>query len=123
VALHHQPLYSRSSTHGSSEALQAAWGPVYDAGGMDLVVNGHNHTYERSVPIKGGAEVSPEEGTRYMVTGGAGAPLYTGVDEAWFGLVAEPVNHYVIADFVGGTATFTVRDLSGNIIDEWTMQR
>jgi len=123
VALHHQPMYSRSSTHGSSEALRAAWGPVYDAGGMDLVVNGHNHTYERSVPIKGGAEVSAEEGTRYMVTGGAGAPLYTGVDDAWFGLVAEPVNHYVIADFVAGTATFTVRDLSGNVIDEWAMQR
>jgi hypothetical protein len=123
VAMHHQPIYSTCTRHGSYEALRDAWGPVFDAGGVDLVFAGHNHIYERSVPIKGGVEVSGDAGTQYVVTGGAGAPLYNESDADWFGLIANPIEHYIIADFAAGSVTLTVRDLSGNVIDEWTMTR
>ncbi|HTJ45116.1 MAG TPA: metallophosphoesterase family protein [Kofleriaceae bacterium] len=76
LALHHRALYS-SSTHGSQTDLQQAWGPIYDQYGVDFVLNGHDHDYERSKPLKAGAvQASMADGTVYLVQGGAGADLY-----------------------------------------------
>ena len=61
VAFHHPP-YSSGSTHGSSTAMRwpfASWG-------IDLVVNGHEHDYER---------VSAD-GITYVVDGLGGAGIY-----------------------------------------------
>ncbi|MEC7947939.1 MAG: metallophosphoesterase, partial [Myxococcota bacterium] len=123
IALHHQALYSTCTRHGSNESLRESWGPIFEDGGVDFVFAGHNHIYERSVPIRGGVEVGADIGTQYVVTGGAGAPLYSESAPEWFGLVANPVEHYIIADISAGSATVTVRDLAGNVIDEWTVTR
>lgn len=34
------------------------------------------HHYESSEPLRGGLVVDPSQGTRYLIFGGAGAPLY-----------------------------------------------
>lgn len=76
LAMHHRALYS-SSNHGSQTDLQQAWGPLYDQYGVDFVLNGHDHDYERSKPLKGGVvQASMADGTVYLVQGGAGADLY-----------------------------------------------
>lgn len=54
--LHHKPIYSSSLGHGSDLALRALWQPIYDAQRPDLVLNGHDHTYERTKPLRNGAE-------------------------------------------------------------------
>lgn len=61
VSMHHPP-YSSSLTHGSTPAMQ--W--PYAAWGADLVLAGHDHTYER---LSVG-------GLTYVVNGAGGAPLY-----------------------------------------------
>ena len=123
MTTHHQSLYSTCTTHGSALSLRGMWEPVYDEFGVDAVFAGHNHIYERSVPVRAGAVASAEEGTVYFVTGGAGAPLYTGVEPDWFGDVANPVEHYMIADFGPNGVEFTVRDASDTVIDTYTMAR
>lgn len=123
VAVHHQSLYSTCTTHGSDLDLRMWWGPVYDAHEVDLVFAGHNHVYERSVPIRSGVQVSPETGTHYFVTGGAGAPLYTGFLPDWYSLVAESVEHYLIADFSPSGVTVVARDRAGNAIDTLSLPR
>jgi hypothetical protein len=50
---HHKPLYTCGSNHGPSLSSRAAWQPIYDAHGVDMVFTGHNHAYERTVPIRG----------------------------------------------------------------------
>ncbi len=123
VAAHHQAMYSTSTNHGSDLDLRSHWEPVYDNFGLDLVVAGHNHVYERSVPIRAGAEVGPEAGTTYIVSGGAGAPLYTGFDPEWFNSVAEAIEHFVIADFSPAGIEVTARDRSDNVVDSFTIPR
>jgi hypothetical protein len=118
---HHQAMYSSSTVHGSYEELRAAWGPAFDAGGVDVVFAGHNHLYERTVPIRG--DQADETGATYIVSGGAGAPLYSGTTETWFTALAEPIEHYIIAEIAGNTAEFTVRDLDDNVIDQFTITR
>ena len=98
LAMHHRSAYSACTTHGSYGLVRDAWVPMFDKHGVDVVFAGHNHIYERSVPIRGGQEVAPADGTTYVVSGGAGAPLYTRHDDLWFGNVVEPIEHYVIVD-------------------------
>jgi hypothetical protein len=118
---HHQPIYSACTRHGSQESLREAWGPEFDAGDVDVVVAGHNHIYERSVRIT--AEQEAADGTTYLVAGGGGAPLYEESDDTWFNLVANPIEHYIIAEITGNTATFTVRDLDDNVLDTFTLTK
>jgi predicted phosphodiesterase len=123
IAMHHQSAYATCTTHGSDLDVRAAWVPVYDRHAVHAVFAGHNHIYERSVPIRDGEAVGEGEGTVYVVTGGAGAPLYGGIEEQWFGSVAEATNHYLIADVSPQSIAVTALDLSGNTIDAFTIPR
>jgi acid phosphatase len=93
VAVFHQPIYS-CSHHGSTPAVDAAWLPALEHGGVSLVLNGHDHTYERFGPIGG---------TTYVVTGGGGAPLYT--ETACPPGTPAPAVHVTTYGFVTLTAT------------------
>ncbi len=84
LVMHHQPIWSASTRHGSSTTLRDAWGPLFDTHNVDLVVAGHDHDYERSKPMKGlTPQASPADGTVYMVSGGAGAELYDNGTDFW----------------------------------------
>ncbi|HEY5945894.1 MAG TPA: metallophosphoesterase family protein [Kofleriaceae bacterium] len=77
MLMHHRPMYSSGTRHGSALDLQAAWGPIVDEHKLDLVLNGHEHQFEISKPLFGNAVVpSNADGTVYVVAGGAGAELY-----------------------------------------------
>ena len=122
-AMHHMPAYSSCTTHGSSEELQNLWSPIEEAGGVVLDFTGHNHNYERSVPLRDGAETTPELGTTYVVAAGAGASLYGNDLSNAFTEVAAITNHYVLVDVAGGTLTLTAYDLGGNVLDTFTTTR
>jgi hypothetical protein len=87
VAFFHHCAYATSATHASDGGVRTALAPLFDEFGVDLVVQGHNHQYERTNPIKGGrstasapdgATVRPEtEGTTYICVGSGGRPRYS----------------------------------------------
>jgi 3',5'-cyclic AMP phosphodiesterase CpdA len=64
VVVHHPP-YSCADEHGSSEEVQALV-PALADGGVDVVLSGHDHLYQRFRPI---------EGVTFVVSGGGGAGL------------------------------------------------
>ena len=66
VLVFHHPVYS-CGKHGSTPSVQHELVPVTANRGVDLVVNGHDHDYQRFPPING---------TTYVVSGGGGAKLY-----------------------------------------------
>lgn len=89
IVNHHRPIYSASTRHGSDLALRAEWQPVFDAHHVDLVLNGHEHNYERTRPMRGDTvQASPADGTIYVVSGGAGAELYGSGTDVWTELSA-----------------------------------
>jgi hypothetical protein len=74
LAYWHRPRWSSGSNHGDSTSMQTLWQILYNAG-AELVVNGHEHHYERFAEMNAsGAAVSP--GLREIVVGTGGAPLY-----------------------------------------------
>lgn len=82
--MHHQPMFSASTRHGSNETLQAAWLPIVDQYGIDLVLNGHEHNYELTKPLfNGQPQATSDNATTFVVAGGAGAELYPNGNQAW----------------------------------------
>jgi Purple acid Phosphatase, N-terminal domain/Calcineurin-like phosphoesterase len=49
----HQCALSSSTDNGCDAAIRKAWVPLFDQYQVDLVVNGHDHDYERSYPVRG----------------------------------------------------------------------
>jgi predicted phosphodiesterase len=83
VVAFHRPLYSSSAVHPSNLGMRSVLEPLFDDRGVDLVVSGHAHDYERTFPIVAGAAQSTDagpylraEGRIYVVTGGGGQSLY-----------------------------------------------
>ncbi|WP_144418503.1 metallophosphoesterase [Mycobacterium sp. EPa45] len=86
VCFFHHCAYSTTEAHASDGGVRAAWVPLFDRYQVDLVLQGHNHVFERSDPIRGGAPtraaednaiVYPEtDGTVYYTVGSAGRPRY-----------------------------------------------
>ncbi|CAN5892847.1 hypothetical protein BH11MYX3_BH11MYX3_08970 [soil metagenome] len=80
----HQPMFSASTSHGSSVTLQTAWLPLIDEHHVDLVLNGHDHDYEVSLPmINKQVQPTSDGATVFVVAGGAGAELYDNGFEYW----------------------------------------
>jgi hypothetical protein len=95
IVMHHQPIVTAESIdgHDPAERLKERWMPLFDQYEVDLVLNGHNHRYERSLPMRGGTVA--EKGTVYVVTGAAGAPLYEAPYEDWTA-AAYSKPHFVV---------------------------
>ena len=84
IVNHHRPIYSASTSHGSDLFLRAEWGPIFDQAQVDLVLNGHDHDYERTKPMRDNqVRATPAGGTIYIVSGGAGAELYEAGTDFW----------------------------------------
>jgi hypothetical protein len=74
LAYFHHPRFS-SGPHGNLDAMQTLWDVLY-AGGADLILNGHDHTYERFAPQNPQAAADPERGIRQFIAGTGGFTHY-----------------------------------------------
>ncbi len=64
----HQPIYS-SGLRRDNKHLRDAWLPVIDQYHVDIVFQGHDHSYWRTYPLKNNQKVSsPSEGTYYVIS-------------------------------------------------------
>jgi Calcineurin-like phosphoesterase len=82
VMLHH-PAYS-AGYQGSNLAVRRRFAPLFSRYGVQLVLSGHDHDYQRSKPI---------DGVTYVVSGGAAGTRRTGEDD--FTAVSYSWHHFV----------------------------
>jgi hypothetical protein len=73
VAIWHQPRFS-SGVHGNDLAVTPFWDALY-AAGADVVINGHDHDYERFKPQTPSGATDLERGIREFVVGTGGEAL------------------------------------------------
>src|SRR5436190_2697183 len=73
VAYWHHPLFS-SGGIGNNTVMQQIWTDLYDAG-ADVVLNGHDHNYERFAPQKPDGTAQSTYGIREFVIGTGGKSL------------------------------------------------
>ena len=73
LAIWHQPRFS-SGEHGNDPSVAPFWDALY-AAGADLIVNGHDHDYERFAPQDPTGNRDPGSGIVEIVVGTGGGEL------------------------------------------------
>ena len=74
LAMWHHPRFS-SGMHGNDAVTADLWSDLYDAG-AELVLNGHDHDYERFAPQTPGGSADPDRGIVEIVVGTGGRSHY-----------------------------------------------
>ena len=131
--VHHHPAYSSDSndygdlwttnqgTHGDMRVRELT--TLYDKHDVDIVWNGHIHSYERTWPVFED-QVTPNKGTVYMVTGGGGGGLEdAGPFRAYFQNNIYYGHHYCMAFISGTTLEFKAFDLEGRLFDYMKLEK
>jgi hypothetical protein len=112
VIYFHRPPYS-SGRHGSDTALRSALEPVFEKHRVQLVLSGHDHNYERTVP---------QRGVQYVVTGGGGVGTRP-VGSSSFTAFSEDVIHFVYVDATVDEMVLHAIDATGTEFDAVAIAR
>jgi predicted phosphodiesterase len=106
IAFLHRSPYG-SSRHGGDERVTDDLEPLFTRHGVDLVFSGHDHVYERTVPVRG---------VTYVVSGGGGRRLYPAGNGA---LTASSVSahHTVFVRVEGLRLLLEAVEAGGKVVD------
>ncbi len=129
VFFHHPPF--SSALHTSDLNIRRDLEPLFIAGGVDVVFNGHDHVYERTFPLQNATPVNSNEepdyvrpaGVVYVVTGGGGRPLYARTQVNGFTARFESVHHFVRVDLQDTTLALTAVRSDGVEFDSMTIAK
>ncbi len=75
MAIWHRPRFSSGAGHGSSTRMAPFFQLLHD-NGAELVISGHEHSYERFAPADPSGAADPTGGVRQFVVGTGGVTLY-----------------------------------------------
>ena len=109
VALHYPP-YS-SGSHGSYLEIQETFQEILPRFGVELVLAGHDHNYERTIPI---------DGVTYMVAASGGANIRA-ITPSSFSAALRTEPHYVLFDVIKGGLQGRAVNLQGNVFDSFVI--
>ncbi|HVL49428.1 MAG TPA: metallophosphoesterase family protein [Candidatus Thermoplasmatota archaeon] len=121
IPFFHKPMVS-DGRHGGQARIVEAWGALFEKYRPEIVIQAHDHLYERSKPMVAGKGVDPH-GSVYVVTGGGGRSLYdfrNATAPDWE--AARAKEHHVVAmRFDGDVVNVTAIGLDGKILDAFTV--
>jgi tartrate-resistant acid phosphatase type 5 len=107
IVAFHQPART-SGIHPPGEAQQRNWEPIMRRHGVSLVLQGHNHLYERI----------EANGITYVTTGGGGAALNPCVRPTEGLRTCRLSHHFLELDVLPGEIALRAISARGNVIDE-----
>jgi len=116
VMFFHHPPYSSAKKHGSDGQLREVVEPIFLKYGVDVVLTGHDHVYER---------IKPQKGIYYFVSG-AGGKLRTGDVDKQSGLAEKSYDrdlHFMLFEVDGDQMYFQAISRTGETIDSGVIQR
>ena len=114
IAVFHHPPYTCGG-HSGSSTVERRWVPLFETYGVQLVLSGHDHNYQR---------FAKRNGVTYVVHGGGGAGLYRprGCPPSYPRRVRARYEHGFLSVSIGpedlGVATV---DLRGRVTDRFSL--
>jgi acid phosphatase type 7 len=108
----HKPMYS-SGEHGSDTTLRAKIAPIAEKYGVQLILAGHDHNYER---------MKPQNGVAYVVTGGGGVGTRS-VGTSSFTALSVDVIHFVYVEVGLDELVLHAIDATGKEFDSMVVPR
>jgi predicted MPP superfamily phosphohydrolase len=116
IVFFHHPLYSSGNRHGSDLRLREALEPLFLKYNVSVVLNGHDHFYER---------VKPQKGIAYFVVG-SGGQLRKGNIDRQSGITAVGFDAdlaFMAVEITGDEMYFNVISRLGQTVDSGVLTR
>ncbi len=130
VVTFHHPVYAGTSSR-NNQVVRDNWNPLIDRYGVDLVLQGHDHVYNRGNQIKDDDAVDPAKshGTVYSisVSGGKMYELNAGANWSANGarlrVRASHIQLYQLVDVTQNTLTYQARLANGTFFDGYRVEK
>lgn len=126
IVYFHQPFYTGSAHSAEGSAyVKEAYLDALEASGVDLVLCGHNHLYERTAPLLHDEIVEPGNGIVYITTGAGGAQRYPEGENPPTYIVKFDDSQFSFScvDVTPDTLTFRQLGEGGRLIDEFELTK
>ena len=111
IVIFHHPPFSTGPHTEDEKGLKQSIVPLFEKYGVDIVFNGHDHDYERSL----------YNNIYYIVTGGGGAPLYDQARTSPYSQLFRKVYHFCKLSVINDQLIIEVYDIDSSIIDQFTI--
>lgn len=124
IAVYHHPAYP-SAPHRENAGVRDIWGPLFDQYHVDLALQGHDHAYLRTYPMKGGVRVeTPADGTIYIVSV-SGTKFYDQIDRDYSEVAFPNVMTYQLIDITTDPDRLSYRAFDGDetVRDEFVIEK
>ena len=116
ICFFHHPPYSSAKKHGSDDQLREVVEPIFLKYGVNVVLTGHDHVYER---------IKPQKGIYYFVSG-AGGKLRSGDISETSQLNEKSYDrdlHFMLFEVAGDQMYFQAISRTGETIDSGIIAR
>lgn len=108
IVMTHYPAYVTSDDEVGAAVLKN-WAPLFAAGGVDLVLCGHQHAYMRTYP---------QDGVVYVMAT-AGRKFYTPQEQDYASCQLAEVSTYQVVEIDGDALLLTTYDDTGRLLDRY----
>jgi 3',5'-cyclic AMP phosphodiesterase CpdA len=115
VCFFHHPLYSDARYHGPDLDLRAVLSPLFQKYGVNLVLSGHDHVYERFKPFNG---------AYYFLLGNSGELRYHDLKRS-SDMVAgfDTDRDFMLGEIAGDKFYFQTISRNGQVVDSGVLER
>jgi predicted MPP superfamily phosphohydrolase len=115
IAFFHHPPYSSGETHGSDETLRTQLEPLFVKYGINVVLTGHEHFYER---------IKPQKGIAYFITGSSAKLREGNIKPADFEAAGFDTGYtFMVVEIIGDDMYYQAMTDSGKTVDSGSVHR
>lgn len=128
VVTFHHPVYSTTGTRNNTQ-VRNQWAPLFEKYGVDLVLQGHDHSYGRGNQQAARKSVTVHDGVVYVVSVSGGKMYALNNGENWTGNGAEAVSSsqntqlYQLIDVAADSIRFEARYANGEHHDGFLIRK
>ena len=115
ICYFHHPLYSSGATHGSEMDLRAVLEPIFVKYGVNVVLAGHEHFYER---------IRPQKGITHFICGASGKLRPGDIRRASFTAAGfDRDQSFMLVEIAEDDLRFQAVTRAGTVIDSGVVRR
>jgi Calcineurin-like phosphoesterase len=115
ICFFHHPLYTHAKFHGADVDLRTRIEPIFVHGGVNVVLAGHQHVYER---------IKPQLGIYYFVLGNSGELRYHDLQPSPDTIKGFDTDRtFMLVEIAGDNFNFQTISRTGDTVDSGTLPR
>lgn len=120
--VYHHPAFSAGPRRDNPE-VREIWGRIFDRHHVDVALQGHDHSYMRTYPMREGARVdSPADGTIYVIAV-SGSKYYPQAERDFIEVGFTNVPTYQVISIDGARLQYQAYDGTGTLRDEFAIEK